>query len=75
MRHWLGQTVEVLVEEKQKGRWRGRIPQNKLVFFNDPRELKGEVVQVHISPHRPLEYVGPGGGSVEWKRAENGRSR
>jgi tRNA-2-methylthio-N6-dimethylallyladenosine synthase len=58
MRHWLGQTVEVLVEEKQKGRWRGRIPQNKLVFFNDPRELKGEVVQVHISHTGPWSMSG-----------------
>jgi tRNA-2-methylthio-N6-dimethylallyladenosine synthase len=58
MRHWLGQTVEVLVEEKQKGRWRGRIPQNKLVFFNDPRDLKGEVVQVHISHTGPWSMSG-----------------
>jgi tRNA-2-methylthio-N6-dimethylallyladenosine synthase len=58
MRHWLGQTVEVLVEEKHKGRWRGRIPQNKLVFFNDPRELKGEVVQVHISHTGPWSMSG-----------------
>ena len=58
MRHWLGQTVEVLVEEKQKGRWRGRIPQNKLVFFNDARELKGEVVQVQISHTGPWSMSG-----------------
>jgi tRNA-2-methylthio-N6-dimethylallyladenosine synthase len=58
MRHWLGQTVEVLVEEKHKGRWRGRIPQNKLVFFNDPRELKGEVVQVRISHTGPWSMSG-----------------
>jgi tRNA-2-methylthio-N6-dimethylallyladenosine synthase len=58
MRHWLGQTVEVLVEEKHKGRWRGRIPQNKLVFFNDPRELKGEVVQVHINHTGPWSMSG-----------------
>jgi len=58
MRHWLGQTVEVLVEEKQKGRWRGRIPQNKLVFFNDARELKGEIVQVQISHTGPWSMSG-----------------
>jgi tRNA-2-methylthio-N6-dimethylallyladenosine synthase len=49
MKRWLGQTVEVLVEEKHKGRWRGRTPQNKLVFFADPRNLKGELVQVRIN--------------------------
>ena len=45
---WLGETVEVLVEDKHKGSWRGRSPQNKLVFFDDPRDLKGELVQVKI---------------------------
>ncbi|MEZ4593514.1 MAG: tRNA (N6-isopentenyl adenosine(37)-C2)-methylthiotransferase MiaB [Chloroflexota bacterium] len=50
---WLGETVEVLVEDKHKGSWRGRTPQNKLVFFDDPRNLKGELVQVKI------EHAGP----------------
>ena len=31
----LGRTVEVLVEEKNKNRWRGRTRTNKLVFFED----------------------------------------
>lgn len=50
---WLGEMVEVLVEDKHKGSWRGRSPQNKLVFFDDPRNLKGELVQVKI------EHAGP----------------
>ncbi|MFQ5398439.1 MAG: tRNA (N6-isopentenyl adenosine(37)-C2)-methylthiotransferase MiaB [Anaerolineae bacterium] len=53
MRRYLGQTVEVLVEERHKERWRGRTPQNKLVFFEDPRDLKGKLVQVRI------EHAGP----------------
>ncbi|RMH00237.1 MAG: tRNA (N6-isopentenyl adenosine(37)-C2)-methylthiotransferase MiaB [Chloroflexi bacterium] len=53
MRRWLGETVEVLVEEKHKGRWRGRTPQNKLVFLDDPRDLRGQLVQVRIT------YTGP----------------
>lgn len=53
MQKFLGQTVEVLVEEQHKGRWRGRNPQGKLVFFEDPRELKGQLVQVKI------DHVGP----------------
>ncbi|MBE2221099.1 MAG: tRNA (N6-isopentenyl adenosine(37)-C2)-methylthiotransferase MiaB [Anaerolineae bacterium] len=53
MARWLGETVEVLVEDKHNGRWRSRTPQNKLVFFDDPRELKGELVQVVI------EHTGP----------------
>lgn len=50
---WLGEVVEVLVEDKHKGSWRGRSPQNKLVFFDDPRQLKGELVLVKI------EHAGP----------------
>jgi tRNA-2-methylthio-N6-dimethylallyladenosine synthase len=53
MARWLGETVEVLVEDLHNGRWRSRTPQNKLVFFDDPRELKGELVQVVI------EHTGP----------------
>ncbi len=53
MERWLGETVEVLVEDLHNGRWRSRTPQNKLVFFDDPRDLKGKLVQVKI------EYTGP----------------
>ena len=49
MRQYMGQTVEVLVEGEQRGRWRSRNPQNKLVFFDDPRDLKGQIVQVKIN--------------------------
>ena len=45
----LGQQVEVLVEEKQKGRWRARTPQNKLVFFEAEGDLKGKLAQVEIT--------------------------
>ncbi len=31
----LGETVEVLVEEKHKGKWKGRTRTHKLVFFED----------------------------------------
>jgi tRNA-2-methylthio-N6-dimethylallyladenosine synthase len=39
----------VLVEERQKGRWRGRSQQGKLVFFDDPRDLRGQMVDVDIT--------------------------
>ncbi len=46
---FLGQTVEVLVEEKVKSKWRGRIPQNKLVFFeDDSRDWRGQLAQVEV---------------------------
>jgi tRNA-2-methylthio-N6-dimethylallyladenosine synthase len=50
---FLGQEVEVLVEEKHKGRWRGRTRGNKLVFFEDSRELQRELVKVRV------EWAGP----------------
>lgn len=58
MRKLLGATVEVLVEDKHKGKWRGRTPHNKLVFFDDPRSLRGELVQVHISHTGPWSMSG-----------------
>jgi tRNA-2-methylthio-N6-dimethylallyladenosine synthase len=44
----LGATVQVLVEENYKGRWRGRTPQNKLVFFEAVGDWKGKLVDVEI---------------------------
>ncbi len=46
---YLGQTTEVLFEEKVKGRWKGRTPTNKLVFVESEDELKGKTVPVHIT--------------------------
>lgn len=47
----LGRTVEILVEGKQKGRWKGRTRTNKLVFFDDERghDWRGELVEVDIT--------------------------
>ncbi|PJF41978.1 MAG: tRNA (N6-isopentenyl adenosine(37)-C2)-methylthiotransferase MiaB [Phototrophicales bacterium] len=46
---YLGQTVEILVEDLHKGKWRGRTPQNKLVFFEDnSRNWKGRLVNVEV---------------------------
>jgi len=45
---YLGETVEVLVEEKHRGRWKGRTRTNKLVFFESDRPLRGELVAVKI---------------------------
>ena len=58
MRRYLGQTVEVLVEERDKGRWRGRTPHNKLVFFDDPRDLRGQLVRVQVSHTGPWSMSG-----------------
>jgi tRNA-2-methylthio-N6-dimethylallyladenosine synthase len=46
---YLGRTVEVLVEDQHKGKWRGRTPQNKLVFFeDDSRDWRGKLADVEI---------------------------
>jgi tRNA-2-methylthio-N6-dimethylallyladenosine synthase len=46
---YLGQQVEVLVEDEYKGRWRARSPQNKLVFFEAEGDWKGRLAKVEIT--------------------------
>ncbi len=46
---YLGQTVEVLFEEKVKNRWRGRTPTNKLVFVETEQDLRGRILPVTIT--------------------------
>lgn len=55
---FLGQVVPVLVEELHKGKWRGRTPQNKLVFFEDARDWFGRVVDVEITWTGPWSMQG-----------------
>lgn len=50
---YLGQELEILVEDKQRGRWKGRTRTNKLVFFESPENMQGQLVKVHI------EWTGP----------------
>ena len=47
--NYLGRRVEVLVEDKHKGRWRARTPQNKLVFFEAEGDWKGRLAEVEIT--------------------------
>jgi tRNA-2-methylthio-N6-dimethylallyladenosine synthase len=46
---FLDQTVEVLVEDQHKGKWRGRTRTNKLVFFEDAGDWRGRLANVHIT--------------------------
>jgi tRNA-2-methylthio-N6-dimethylallyladenosine synthase len=46
---YLGQTVDVLFEEKVKNRWKGRTPTNKLVFIESEEDLKGRIIPVSIT--------------------------
>ena len=54
----LGATVEVLVEERQRGRWKGRTVTNKLVFFEDPADRRGQLVPVRITWAGPWSLRG-----------------
>ena len=45
----LESSTQVLVEEKHKGRWRGRTSTNKLVFFEDEGDWRGKLAQVEIT--------------------------
>ena len=50
---YLGQTVEILVEERQRGRWKGRTVNNRLVFFEDPADWRGRLARVRV------DWAGP----------------
>ena len=56
----LGQTVEILVEEKHKDRWKGRTRTNKLVFFEDESGIdwQGQLVEVEITWTGPWSLRG-----------------
>ncbi len=46
---YLGQTVEVLFEEKVKRRWKGRTPTNKIVFVETEDNLRGQLLPVNVT--------------------------
>jgi len=55
---YLGETVEVLFEGKNKGRWRGRTPTNKLVFVESELDLLGTVQPIKITWTGPWSMQG-----------------
>jgi tRNA-2-methylthio-N6-dimethylallyladenosine synthase len=54
----LGQTVETLVEDQHKGKWRGRTRQNKLVFIDSELPLRGRLVEAQITWTGPWSMQG-----------------
>jgi tRNA-2-methylthio-N6-dimethylallyladenosine synthase len=52
-RGYTGKTVDILVEEKHKGKWKGRTRTNKLVFFECDQEIRGQLLPIKI------EWAGP----------------
>jgi tRNA-2-methylthio-N6-dimethylallyladenosine synthase len=70
---FLGQIVEVLVEDQQRGKWRGRTRQNKLVFFEDrTTDWRGRLVNVQITWTGPWSMQArlPGGTQPDGQPAE-----
>jgi tRNA-2-methylthio-N6-dimethylallyladenosine synthase len=55
---YLGKTVQILVEDQHKGKWRGRTPQNKLVFFESDQEWRGKLLEVEITWTGPYSMQG-----------------
>jgi tRNA-2-methylthio-N6-dimethylallyladenosine synthase len=53
-----GESVDVLFEEKVRGRWRGRTPTNKLVFVESEMDLQGELLPVTITWTGPWSMQG-----------------
>lgn len=55
---YLGRTVEVLFEEKVRGRWKGRTTTNKLVFVESEQSLRGKILPVMITWTGPWSMQG-----------------
>ena len=53
-----GEKVDVLFEGKVKGRWKGRTPTNKLVFFESEDDLTGQVLPIRITWAGPWSMQG-----------------
>ncbi len=66
---FLGTAVDVLVEARQKERWFGRTPDNRLVFFEDPRDLPGQVASVAIDWTGPFSLIGRPAGETTYATA------
>jgi tRNA-2-methylthio-N6-dimethylallyladenosine synthase len=54
----LGETVDILVESRIKGKWQGRTRTGKLVFFSDGREYTGQLVKIRIEKTSPWSLQG-----------------
>ena len=48
-RRLLSQTVQVLVDGEKNGKWQGRTRTDRLVFFEDDRDLLGQLVDVRVN--------------------------
>lgn len=54
----MGSELEVLVEDRVKDKWRGRTRSDKLVFFRDRHDRRGQLVKVRIEKTSPWSLQG-----------------
>jgi len=54
----LGRIVEVLIEDKHRGKWRGRTRTDKLVFFEADDDWRGRLADVRITWAGPWSMQG-----------------
>lgn len=54
----VGETLEILVEGREKGRWGGRTRTNRLVHFADEQDRRGQLVAVRITWAGPWSLLG-----------------
>lgn len=55
---WLGKTIEVLFEEKKRGRWVGRSENMDLVYVDSDEDLTGRYLPVKIEWTGPWTMIG-----------------
>ncbi len=55
---YVGRQVEVLVDGREKGRWKGRSRTDKLVFFDSEQDLLGHMVRAQIDKSSPWALQG-----------------
>ena len=54
----VGQSLEVLVERRTKGRWEGRSREGRLLFFEGPDNLEGQMATVKVEQATPWWQLG-----------------
>jgi len=54
----LDSITEILVEDKHKGKWRGRTRTHKLVFFEDDADWRGKLAKVDVTWAGPWSMQG-----------------
>ncbi|MGB9723337.1 MAG: tRNA (N6-isopentenyl adenosine(37)-C2)-methylthiotransferase MiaB [Chloroflexia bacterium] len=55
---YLGREVEVLVEDRHQGKWRGRNPQGKWCFFEAEGDWTGQMARIQVTQTGPWSLQG-----------------